>query len=73
MLTVGKQAIGGVLDGGEGGICLEEVNDDLRTFHLQIVAAQTANSGQNGVSAGADEQGRESSAVHLILQRGCRH
>ena len=61
-------AIGGILDGGEGGIRLEEVGDDLRSLHLQIVAAQTANSGQNGVSAGADSRKR-ALAAHSSVWR----
>ena len=45
------QVGGGVPDGGEGGICFEEIGNDLCTLYLQLVAANAANEGANGVSA----------------------
>ena len=46
-----KWADGGVPDGGEGGIRLEEVGDDLCALRLHLIAAQTANEGKSrGVS-----------------------
>ena len=39
---------GGVLDGGEGGVRLQEVGDDAGTLYLQVVVAQTANEGGSG-------------------------
>ena len=65
-----KASMCGVLDGGEGGVRLEEVGDDLRTLHVQLVATQTVNSGQNGVSAGADSRIRACGGV-LELLEGC--
>ena len=46
--------MGGILDGGEGGVRLEEVREDLCALHIQLVGAQTANKGQIQVSAAAD-------------------
>ena len=43
-----------VLDGGEGGVRLQEVGDDLSTLHFQGIAAQTANERQMGASVAAD-------------------
>ena len=48
--------MGGILDGGEGGVCLEEVREDLCALHLQLVGAQTANKGQIQVSMAADSR-----------------
>ena len=56
LLTVGTWANGGILDRGEGGVRLEEVGDDLRALHLQLVVAQTANKGRIGVSAAIDSR-----------------
>ena len=56
LLTVEKQAIGGIPDGSEGGIRLEEVGDDLGALHLKLVTAQTANKSPIGVSAAADSR-----------------
>ena len=58
LLTVGMEACGGVLDGGEGGVHLQEVGDDLCALRLQLVARQTANERQIGVSAAADSGNR---------------
>ena len=46
VLTVGKRARGGVRDGGEGGVRLEEVSEILCALHPQLVVAQTANESQ---------------------------
>ena len=52
VLTVGKPAKGSVLDGGEGGVRLQEVGDDLCTLRLQDVTAQTAIESRIAASAG---------------------
>ena len=41
LLTVGRRAFGGIPDGGESGVRLQEVGDDLGALHLQLVAAET--------------------------------
>ena len=56
LLTVGTRAIGGIPDRGEGGVRLQEVGNDLRALHLQLVAAQTANKNGIWVSAAADSR-----------------
>ena len=56
LLTVGDRANGGILDRGEGGVRLEEVGDDLRALHLQLVVAQTANKHGIWVSAAIDRR-----------------
>ena len=43
-----------VPDGGEGGVRLQEVGDDLSTLHFQVVAAQPANKKGVGLSMAAD-------------------
>ena len=48
--------MGGILDGGEGGVRLEEVREDLCALHPQLVVAQTANKGQIQVSMAADSR-----------------
>ena len=52
-----RRARGGILDGGEGGICLEEVSHNLCALHLQVVSIQAANESRKDASRGAD--GRE--------------
>ena len=42
LLTVGREASGGILDTGEGGVRLQEVGDDACALHLKSVVAQTA-------------------------------
>ena len=54
LLTVRNGAGGGVHDGGEGGVRLQEVGDDLGALHLELVAADAENEGRNGVLVGAD-------------------
>ena len=46
--------MGSVLDGGEGGVRLQEVGDDLSTLHFQAIGAQTANERQMGESMAFD-------------------
>ena len=50
--------MGSVLDGGEGGVRLQEVGDDLSTLHFQVVAAETANEKGVGLSMAADSNGK---------------
>ena len=47
-----------VLDGGEGGVRLQEVGDDLSTLHLQVVAFETANEKGVGLSMAIDRTGK---------------
>ena len=47
-----------VPDGGEGGVCLQEVGDDLSTLHFQGIVAQTANKRQMGASEAIDSNGK---------------
>ena len=47
-------AFGNTLDGSEGRVCLEEVRDDLGTFHLQAIVAEAGNERRIAVSAAAD-------------------
>ena len=68
LLTVGTRAIGGIPDRGEGGVRLQEVGDDLRALHLQLVGAQTANKNGSRVSAAADSGIQACSGVLEILE-----
>ena len=45
---------GSVLDGGEGGVRLQEVGDDLSTLHFQVVVAETASEKGVGLLMAAD-------------------
>ena len=45
---------GSVLDGGEGGVRLQEVGDDLSTLHFQVVVAETASEKGVGLSMAID-------------------
>ena len=54
VLTAGRRARGAVLDGGQGGIRLEEVSHNLCALHLQVVSTQPANESQRDASRGAD-------------------
>ena len=56
VLTAGRRARGAVLDGGQGGICLEEVSHNLCALHLQVVSTQPANESQRDASRGADSR-----------------
>ena len=61
--------MGSVLDGGEGGVRLQEVGDDLSTLHFQVVAAETANEKGVGLSMAADSNGKASAANGGVLER----
>ena len=50
------RGMGGILDGGEGSIRLQEVGDDLCALRLQLVATQTANERRIAVSLAADSR-----------------
>ena len=54
VLTAGRRARGAVLDGGQGGIRLEEVSHNLCALHLQVVSTQPANESQRDASRGID-------------------
>ena len=46
VLTVAKGIWGGVPNKGEGGVCLQEIGDDLGACLFQLVAAQPAKESQ---------------------------
>ena len=54
VLTAGRRARGSILDGGQGGIRLEEVSHNLCTLHLQVVTTQPANESRMDASRAAD-------------------
>ena len=54
LLTVGKWVCGNVLKRFERCIDLERLCDVACTFIFQLIIVETANAGQNGVSAAAD-------------------
>ena len=56
LLTVGKRGGGGILGGGEGGICLEGLGERLCTLCTDVVVSDAASRGKFGVSAAADSR-----------------
>ena len=69
MLTVSRRVRGGIPDGGEGSIRLEEVSHNLCTLHLQLVTTQAANGSQVDASGGADGRKMGMSSILERLER----
>ena len=61
--------LGGVPDGGEGGVRLEKVSDDLGALRLQLVAADAANEGRIAASVAANSRIRVRADNKGIIQK----